>query len=93
MWLRKGEQVVLVPETMPETIKRCLGDGWVEIPDPRPAPAMVEVAEAPVVAEAVVVASAVLVAADDSQSAAPPVPRPHAASQTPRSSTRTKGRR
>jgi|SRR5579859_2824736 len=37
MWLRKGTggDAVLVPEHMRDTITRCLGDGWVEIPDPR----------------------------------------------------------
>lgn len=35
MWLQKGAQVTLVPEHMPDTITRCLDDGWVEIPDPR----------------------------------------------------------
>lgn len=36
MWLRKGDgAAVLVPDSMPDTIKRCLGDGWVEVADPR----------------------------------------------------------
>ena len=35
MWLRKGDQVVLVPEHMPETISRCLSDGWAAVADPR----------------------------------------------------------
>lgn len=38
MWLRKGDNLVLVPEHMPETIQRCLGEGWVEAPDPRVTP-------------------------------------------------------
>lgn len=40
MWLRKGDNLVLVPEHMPETIQRCLGDGWVEAPDPRVTPTL-----------------------------------------------------
>lgn len=58
MWLRKGETVTLVPASMPDTIARCLGDGWVEVPDPtlqaapepEPAPMPAEVVE--VLAEA-----------------------------------------
>ncbi len=43
MWLRKGEAVVLVPEHMPDTITRCLGDGWAEVPDPRTLPAPTDI--------------------------------------------------
>ena len=40
MWLQKGASTTFVPAHMPETIARCLGDGWVECADPR---AVVEV--------------------------------------------------
>lgn len=38
MWLHnpKTDMLTLVPTWMPDTIKRCLEDGWVEVPDPRP---------------------------------------------------------
>lgn len=35
MWLRRGDQTVLVPAYMADTIARCLKDGWVETTDPR----------------------------------------------------------
>jgi hypothetical protein len=94
MWLQKGTQTVLVPSHMPETIQRCLGDGWAEVPDPRPAPPAMEAAvvEVPVVDAAVVVASAVQVAEELAPSASPPAPRPHAATR-PALAAHTRGRR
>lgn len=38
MWLHKNNAVVLVPDTMPDTIKRCLREGWAECPPPIPQP-------------------------------------------------------